>query len=346
MITTKIFGVTPESKEVVEFTISNNMGVEMRVINYGCTITSLKVPDALGNFDNIVLGFDSLEEYVQSPHYIGCIIGRYANRIAKGKFRINGNEYEVSRNQNGHHLHGGLKGFDKMIWTANPVENEKGAGVDFFLLSQNGEEGYPGNLYAGVRYFLSNDNALVLTYTAVTDQKTIINLTQHSYFNLSGGQENILSHQLEINAEHFLPVGSDLIPTGEIRHVEKSPFDFRRLKEIGTNMMSDDPQLIFATGYDHNWILTKQGEELSYAATLFEPSSGRKMEIHTSEPGVQLYTGNFLDGSRIDKKRLGQHNGLCLETQHFPDTPHHPHFPSVELSPGEKYESTTVLLFL
>ena len=345
MIKTKIFGATPEGKEVVEFTVRNKRGIELRVINYGCTITSLMVPDRNGKFENIVLGFDSLEEYFHSQHYTGSIIGRYANRIARGKFVLDGNEYQLSQNQHGHHLHGGLMGFDKKIWRANPVEDEKGAGIDFFLLSQHGEEGYPGNLNTNVRYYLNNDNALILHYTAVTDQKTIINLTQHSYFNLSGGKENILSHQLEINAEHFLQVGNDLIPTGEIRHVKNSPFDFRKLKAISTNMMRDDPQLILANGFDHNWILTKQGEELSYAATLFEPVSGRKMEIHTSEPGIQLYTGNSLEGSGTSQNWKGPHGGLCLETQHFPDTPHHHHFPSVVLSPGEKYQSTTILLF-
>ena len=316
----------------------------MKVINYGCTITSLSVPDREGKFENVVLGFDRLEDYILSKHYAGCIIGRYANRIAQGNFIIDDKKVDVSTNHNGHHLHGGHRGFDKVVWSATEIENADGVGIDFFYLSKDGEEGFPGNLYVGVRYFLSNDNALIFNYSARADQKTIINLTQHSYFNLNGFKENILSHQLQINANYFLPVDHETIPTGEIRHVDSTVFDFRELREIGINMNLEDPQLRLTNGFDHNWVLQKMGEEISHAATLHDKSSGRKMEIHTNEPGIQLYTGNFLSGlatTVID----GRYAGLCLETQHFPDSPHHPDFPSVELLPGKSFESTTILLF-
>ncbi|HUR30410.1 MAG TPA: aldose epimerase family protein [Saprospiraceae bacterium] len=341
----RVFGHTSDGKEITEFILRNRRGTEMRIINYGCTITSLSVEDREGRFDNIVLGYDNLEEYMLSKEYAGSVIGRYANRIEKGKFSIGNKQYEVSINHNGHHLHGGNIGFDKIVWDASSVENENGLGIDFFYMSKDGEEGYPGNLNLGVRYFLSHENAVIFNYSAITDQKTIINLTQHSYFNLNGWKENILSHQLQINANYFLPVDRELIPTGEIKHVENSAFDFRERTEIGGNMNFDDSQLTLAKGFDHNFVLQKMGEELSLAATLYDPISGRTMEVHTSEPGIQLYTGNHLEGITKISGMKRPYSGLCLETQHFPDSPHHSNFPSVELHPDESFQSTTILLF-
>lgn len=343
--TTRIYGKLNNGLEVTEFTLSNAKGFRLKVINYGCTITSLVVPDRNGNLGDIVLGYDSLGGYTGSPHYMGAIIGRYANRIAEGKFSIDSKSFALSKNEMHHHLHGGIIGFDKTIWQAKPFETAEGSGVDFYYASPDGEEGYPGNLNVNVRYFLANDSALILTYVARTDKSTIINLTQHSYFNLNGGKGNVLAHLLDIHSNYFLPVDNKLIPTGEIHHVENTPFDFREMKAIGKDLKEDYFQLKYANGYDHNWILQKSGEELAQAATLHSPESGRTMEIHTTEPGLQLYTGNSLEGLGKNNVTYHPHSGVCLETQHFPDSPHHPDFPNVQLNPGETYQSTTVLLF-
>ncbi len=346
-ILSRSFGKTTQGQEVTEYTLLNQAGLEMKVINYGCTITSLRVPDSYGNFDDIVLGFDTLEEYLRSSHYIGSIIGRYANRIAYGKFSFDGIEHALTINHSSHHLHGGYKGFDKVVWSADPLQTESGAGIDFFYFSDDGEEGYPGGLSINVRYFLSHENALIFTYTAKSDSKTIINLTQHSYFNLNSSRDNVLNHELIINASHFLPVDERMIPTGEKRSVEGTPFDFRRAKSIGADIQSDDLQIQIAGGYDHNFVLSKTGQELGLAATLYDSASGRIMEIYTSEPGIQLYTAQFPDGALMGKNHTpyGSNAGLCLETQHFPDSPNHPGFPSTILMPGEKYQSTTLLRF-
>jgi len=339
----KHFGTSPHG-EITEFTLINSGGFELKVINYGCTITSLKMPDRHGKFGNVVLGFDSIEDYLQSTHYPGSIIGRYANRISRGEFLLENKKYTLPKNQGSHHLHGGYRGFDKVVWQAHAIENEKGLGVEFYYLSKDGEEGYPGNLSVSVRYFLANENALIITCVAKTDAATIINLTQHSYFNLNGSGD-ILSHQLKINSNYFLPVDAMMIPTGEIQFVENNAFDFRELKEIGKDLHQQDVQLRIGKGYDHTYVLQKEGEELAHAATLYSPLSGRMMELHTTEPGLQLYTANSLKEMSGEHLRYGPHAGVCLEPQHFPDSPNHPDFPSVELYPGETYQSTTVLIF-
>jgi len=346
-ISSRLYGTTPEGIAVTEYTLSNNQCIEMKVINFGCIITSLKVPDRDGHPDDIVLGFDSLDGYLASTHYCGCIAGRFANRIANGSFILDGQEYRLAKNLHPHHLHGGNKGFDKVVWSATEFEIDDGIGVEFQYLSPDGEEGFPGDMLITIRYILHHENKITFDYIAVTDQKTIINLTQHSYFNLNGGKGNILAHELMINADHFLPVDKTMIPTGEIKPVEGTPFDFTISKIISADINSDDMQIQDAHGYDHNMVLAKINDELSHAATLHDPASGRVLEVFTTEPGLQLYTGNFLDDKVNGKNDIvyGPFSGLCLETQHFPDSPHHPEFPSVVLNPGEEYRSRTVWKF-
>lgn len=344
-ITTRMFGKTKEGIDVTEFTVANRNGHEFSVINYGCTITSLRIPDRNGNLDNIVLGFDSLDDYLHSDHYLGSVIGRCANRIAEGKFTLGHEEYTLTKNHGAHHLHGGFRGFDKIVWQASVIENEQGAGIEFYHLSKDGEEGYPGNLSVNVRYFLANENALIITFAAKSDASTIINLTEHSYYNLNGGEGDVLSHELKINASYFLPVNDKLIPTGEIQYVENNAFDFREFKTIGRDLYDDDLQLKFAKGYDHTYVLLKIGEELSHACTLHSSNSGRTIEIHTTEPGMQLYTANSLEGKGRNNNSYGPYSGVCLETQHFPDTPHHPDFPSIVLNAGDLYTSIKVIKF-
>ncbi len=351
MMSERPYGETPAGIPVTEYTLTNIQGIEMKVINYGCTITSLIMPDRDGHPDDIVLGFDSLEDYIRSIHYYGAIIGRFANRIADGSFVLDGHKYNLAKNLDHHHLHGGKKGFDKVVWPSRAIENEEGAGVEFQYLSPDGEEGYPGNLSVHILYFLNHKNEITLDYRATTDKKTILNLTQHSYFNLNGGRENILHHELMINADHFLSLDKAMIPTGELtgdlEDVPGTPFNFGVSKMIGRDINTKDIRLQNAHGYDHMWVLDKNNNELAHAATLYDPSSGRELEVYTTEPGLQLYTGNFLDDAVKGKNGsvYGPYAGLCLETQHFPDSPHHPHFPSVELNPGDEYRSRTVWKF-
>ena len=315
-------------------------------MNYGCTILSLCIPDRRGRFRDIVLGFDQLEGYLQSPHYIGCIIGRYANRIWQGQFVLNDNNYSLPINQPPHHLHGGINGFDKKIWPATPFTNESQTGIVFELTSPYGDEGYPGTLKIEVRYVLENENTLSISYEAVSDQDTIINLTQHSYFNLCGGDSDILDHQLTIHSDYYLPVDEVMIPTGQQLEVRNTPFDFRIAKPVGSDIQHDDAQIQLAHGYDHTWILHKDSS-IKPAAVLYDPKSGCKMEILTTQPGLQLYTANFLNGLHLAKNHitLKPQMGLCLETQHFPDSPNHPEFPSTTLKAGEVYTAKTVWRF-
>jgi aldose 1-epimerase len=343
----KIFGNTPSGVEVTEFTMVNRHGLELKVINYGCTITSLRVPDREGVFADIVLGYDDLEGYLHSNAYIGCVAGRFANRIANGKFSLEGKEYVLAQNLPPHHLHGGVIGFSHAVWAAEEINTEDGVGIRFTHLSPDGDEGYPGNLQVEVTYLLLDDDTLSFAYHAVTDQPTIINLTQHTYFNLHGDKSDILDHQLMINADRYLPVDETMIPTGEIRSVDGSPFDFRTLKEIGRDIAADDLQLAIGHGYDHCWVFDNPSEDMHHAATLSDPASGRKMEVYTDEPGMQLYTANFLQSKVAGKNNIAltPHSGLCLETQHFPDSPHEPGFPSVVLHPGEEYRSKTLWKF-
>ena len=347
MVSKQIYGTTPEGKKVTEFTLTNIHGMVMKVINYGCTITSLLVPDRYGVFEDVVLGFDTLEGYLQSTEYIGCIVGRFANRIAYGKFSLDGKEYTLATNLPPHHLHGGVLGFSHAIWEAEELQTDNGVGVRFTHLSPDGDEGFPGNLRLEIKYILGNDNTVSFEYQAVTDQTTIINLTQHSYFNLNGGKENILDHELTIYADQFVPTDEIMIPTGELKSVENTPFDFRKTKAVGQDISLEDEQLIRGNGYDHTFVIKPSSAELDHAATLYDQHSGRKMDVYTSEPGVQVYTANFLKSNAPGKGNipLTQRLGICLETQHFPDSPNQPGFPTVVLKAGENFYSKTQLSF-
>jgi len=324
----------PEEGEVYLYTLKHQSGFEVSITTYGGAICSLKTPDRNGNLGDIVLGFESLDDYATNPRYFGPLIGRHANRIARGRFSLNGVEYRLPCNNGPNHLHGGFKGFDKRVWNAS----ESGNVLHLTYFSEDGEEGYPGNVTASVDYTLL-DNELRVDYRATTDRDTIVNLTNHSYFNLRG-VGTILDHELTLNADAFTPVSEDLIPTGELKPVEGTPMDFRRAKAIGSDLER-------AGGYDHNFVLNDWDGSLRFAARLFEPLSGRALEILTTEPGMQFYSGNFLDGSFIGKNGVAyeKYTGLCLEPQHFPDTPNHPNFPSTVLRPGEEYKHTSIYRF-
>ncbi|MEN7548017.1 aldose epimerase family protein [Rapidithrix thailandica] len=339
---------TIEGKEVTLFTLQNSQGMKVKITNYGGIISQLWVPDKEGQLEDVVLGFDHLEDYLKGSPYFGAIVGRYGNRIAKGQFELDGELYSLATNDGSNHLHGGKKGFDKVLWDAEYLVDEKNVKLLLSYHSIDGEEGYPGNLSVKVVYTLTDENALKIEYYATTDKKTIVNLTNHSYFNLKGaGKGDILEHQLTIYASKFSPVNQELIPTGELQPVEGTAFDFRKAVAVGARIQKEDTQLKFGRGYDHNFVLNRTGEQLFEAATVVEPVSGRKMQVFTSEPGVQFYSGNFLDGSLTGKdQRVYEHRyGFCLETQHFPDTPNQPGFPSVILEPGQTYQSTTVYKF-
>jgi aldose 1-epimerase len=342
------FGSLPDGRTVELFTITNANGIEVRAMTYGGIIVSLRVPDRQGKLDDVVLGYDTAAAYAKNDPYFGAIIGRYGNRIAKGQFTLLGKTYKLATNNGPNHLHGGIKGFDKAIWPGEPFEKEGAFGVVFTYTSPDGEEGYPGTLKVRVTYTLNDRNELAVDYRATTDQPTIVNLTQHTYFNLAGqGVRDILGHQLQLNADRFTPVDATLIPTGELASVAGTPFDFRRPTAIGARIDGDSEQLKNGHGYDHNWVLNGTGSGLRLAARVVEPTTGRTLEVSTTEPGVQFYTGNFLDGTitgkegRVYKRRFG----FCLETQHFPDSPNHATFPSTTLSPGEEYTSKTVFRF-
>jgi aldose 1-epimerase len=340
------FGTLPGGEPVEVFTLTNANGIELKAIGYGGIITSLKVPDRAGKLDDIVLGFDRLEDYLKDHPFFGAIIGRYGNRIAKGQFTLDGRPYKLATNNGPNHLHGGNKGFDKVLWNAAAVPGKNA--VTFTRTSPDGEEGYPGNLRVQVTYTLTDKNELIVDYRATTDQPTVVNLTQHSYFNLAGqGSGDILGHTLMLNADRYTPVDTTLIPTGERALVAGTPFDFRRPTAIGVRIDQPDPQLKNGLGYDHNWVLNRSGGGLQLAARVIEPKSGRMMEIRTTEPGIQFYSGNFLDGKLTGKNKAQykHRTGFCLETQHFPDSPNHPSFPSTTLRPGSEYRTTTVFTF-
>lgn len=349
-VTHEPFGTTTEGEAVNIYTLRNANGIEARVTNYGGIIVSLRVPDREGNFDDIVLGYDSLADYLKGSPYFGSIIGRYGNRIARGRFTLDGQTYTLATNDGPNHLHGGVKGFDKVVWQAEPFQNENGVGLVLTYTSPDGEEGYPGTLQARVTYTLTNQNELIFDYYATTDKPTPVNLTQHSYFNLAGdGKRDILDHVVMLNAKSFTPVDSTLIPTGEIRSVAGTPFDFTTPTPIGARINADDEQIRYGRGYDHNFVLEKDGPEgePTLAARVYEPTTGRVMEVYTTEPGVQFYTGNFLDGTLRGKNGVVYHHryGFCLETQHFPDSPNKPNFPSTILRPGDEYRSRTIYKF-
>ena len=339
------FGKTSDNQEVDLYTLTNKNGVEARIITYGGILVSLKTPDRNGNLGDVVLGYDGLEGYLKNSAYFGAIIGRYGNRIAKGAFSLNGRQYALARNNGENHLHGGTKGFDKVVWKAKAANGSDGVGLSLSYVSKDGEEGYPGNLSVRVVYTLTNNNELKIDYSAATDKDTVVNLTHHSYFNLAG-EGSILNHQLTINADRFTPVDEGLIPTGELRSVRATPMDFTQPTPIGARIEQREQQLSFGKGYDHNWVLNRTGPGLAPAARLYDPATGRVVEVSTTEPGLQFYSGNFLDGVRGKGGRThNMRSGLCLETQHFPDSPNKPGFPSTVLKRGGKYASTTVYKF-
>jgi aldose 1-epimerase len=330
------------------YTLTNRRGIEAKITNYGATVVSLKAPDRAGRFADVLLGYDTLEDYRRSTFYVGPVIGRYANRIAKGRFTLNGREYKLAVNNGENSLHGGLKGFDKVVWKARPFATRDGAAIELTHLSKDGEEGYPGNLSVKVVYTLTERNELRIDYSATTDRDTIVNLTNHAYFNLAGqGNGDILKHNLVINADRFIPADANSIPTGELRSVAGTPFDFRRATAIGARIEQDDEQLKFGRGYDHTFVINGRAGTLRRAATASEPVSGRMMEVWTTEPGMQLYTGNYLESTMVGKggKAYGQRFGFCLETQHFPDSPNKPDFPTTVLRRGGRFNSTTIYKF-
>lgn len=336
------FGQTPDGQNIDLYVLTNVSGIKARIMTYGATLVSLEVPDREGDLADITLGYDSIEGYITASPYFGSTVGRYANRIAKGKFSLDGIEYTLAQNNGENHLHGGIKGFDKVVWSAEPVRAEGAVGVKFVYFSRDGEEGYPGNLACTVTYMLTDSDELRIGYEAETNKHTHVNLTHHSYFNLAGqGSGDILSHELMLNADKYTPVDEGLIPTGEIRAVADSPMDFRTPHTIGERIDQVEG------GYDHNFVLRGGEGTLILAAKVYEPESGRAMEIHTTEPGIQFYSGNFLDGSITGKsgKVYHKHYGFCLEPQHFPDSPNRPNFPSTVLNPGEKYKTLTVYKF-
>ncbi len=342
------FGITPEGKAVDAFTLTNARGLEVRVINYGGIITSLLAPDRSGNLADIVLGFDALDGYLDNKPYFGAIIGRYTNRIADGKFILDGREYTLAKNNGTNSLHGGLRGYNKVTWEAEPFHNQQQTGVILIYRSKDGEEGYPGNLGVKVTYTLTGENELIFDYEAETDKATAINLTQHTYFNLAGeGNGDVLGHELWLNADRFTPVDKTLIPTGELRSVRGTPLDFTQPTRLGARIDATYNQLAFAGGYDHNFVINGEDHKPKLTARVREPNSGRVLEAHTTEPGVQLYSGNFLDGSAVGKHghAYQKREAFCLETQHFPDSVHHSHFPSTILRPGQRFHSQTIFKF-
>jgi len=340
------FGVTASQERVDLYTLTNANGIEVRVMTYGGIVVSLRAPDRNGKLGDVVLGYENLDGYLKNNPYFGSIVGRYGNRIGNGRFSLDGKEYSLPRNNGDNTLHGGLKGFDKVVWKARELRSNDGVGLSLSYLSKDGEEGFPGNLAVTVVYILTNRNELRIEYSATTDKPTVVNLTHHSYFNLAG-EGSILNHELMIYADKFTPVDSGLIPTGELRSVKGTPMDFTAPAVIGSRIDQKDEQLTLGKGYDHNWVLNNRSGKLALAASAYEPNSGRLLEVYTTEPGLQFYSGNFLDGSitgkhgQVYKRRYG----FCLETQHFPDSPNKPGFPSTALKPGQRYKSATIYRF-
>lgn len=337
----RVFGHMPDGREVHIFTLRNENGIEVEITNYGGIVTSLKVPDRNGNIDNIVLGFESLDKYFDDHPYFGALVGRYANRIAGATFEIDGEVYQLAANNGNNHLHGGIQGIDKRVWDYEIPEAEEGASLKLTYLSPDGEEGYPGNLSIEVIFMLNNEDELVISYKALTDKATPVNISHHGYFNLTGGRESVLGHELMLNASLYTEVNDQLIPTGDLPTVEGTPMDFREMKPVGRDI-ADVPG-----GYDHNYVLNGEEGSMKTAAILYEPVSGREITLLTTQPGVQLYTGNFLDGSITGRGGIvyNQYWGLCLETQHFPDSPNHPGFPGTILRPGEEYNHRAIFRF-
>ena len=345
-VQTQPFG-SVDGRQVFSYILKNKNGIEARLTNYGATLVSLSAPDRNGKFADIVLGYDDVIGYANGKSYFGATVGRYGNRIAHGKFSLHGVAYNLAKNNGPNSLHGGTKGFNKVIWDAKDVSAKGGPAMQFTYVSKDGEEGYPGTLTAKVTYTLTDANELRLDYDITTDMDTVQNLTHHSYFNLTGVDHDILGHELRLNADRYTPVDDTLIPTGELAKVEGTPFDFRGRTAIGARINQSDEQLKRGKGYDHNWVLNGKSGTLRLAAQVYEPASGRTMEVTTTEPGIQFYCGNFLDGSELGRggKAYAYRTGLSLETQHFPDSPNHPSFPTTLLKPGETRHSTTTFTF-
>ncbi|HEX5056988.1 MAG TPA: aldose epimerase family protein [Gammaproteobacteria bacterium] len=345
-VSSKPFGQLPDGAKVDLYTLANRHGTEARIMTYGGTITSLRTRDRAGELADIVLGFDELEPYLKGTPYFGALIGRYGNRIAKGLFTLDGKTYTLDTNGRQNHLHGGVEGFDKRVWSAQAFTDQTGAGVKLNLLSPDGDQGYPGNLRVTAVYTLTDDDRLIIDLRAVTDRPTLVNLTHHSYFNLAA-EGDILNHRLTLNADRFTPVDSTMIPTGELRFVNDTPFDFRKPVAIGARIDDTrDEQIALGHGYDHNFVLNKKaGDALQQAARVVEPESGRVLEIWTEEPGIQFYTANFLNPTLCRGKTYSRRCAFCLEPQHYPDSPNQPDFPSTVLRPGEQYATRTVYKF-
>lgn len=348
-ITEAGFGKTSAGESAKIFTLKNKNGVVAKITNYGAIITELHLPDRNGKFEDVVLGFDNIPHYETRTDYFGAVVGRYGNRIAGAEFSIDGKKYALQKNNGENTLHGGFVGFDRKVWkVAEAKTGDSSATLKLSLLSPDGENGFPGNLKITVSYTLTNSNELVVNYRADTDKPTVCNLTQHSYFNLFGaGNGSILSHEVTINADKFTPVDKSLIPTGDLEDVERTPFDFRKPKTVGSRIEADNLQLRYGGGYDHNWVLNKNlPGEMTLAARVYEPLSGRQMEIFTTEPGMQFYSGNFLKGQVGKRGKAYRYRyGMCFETQHFPDSPNQKKFPSTRLNPGETYNTTTIFKF-
>jgi aldose 1-epimerase len=345
-ITRHAFGVTADDISIDRYTLANANGLEAAIMTYGGTLTSLRVPDRSGALGDVILGFETLAPYLGAHPYFGGLIGRYGNRIAGGQFVLNGVTYDLARNDGPNHLHGGPNGFHRRVWSAQEHAAAAGPSLELAYLSRDGEEGYPGNLSVAVRYTLTDQDELRIDYMAMTDGDTIVNLTNHAYFNLAD-RGDILGHELQIAASRFIPIDATLIPIGELRPVAGTLMDFTAPVPIGARIAADDEQLRCGQGYDHTWALDRRDSALGFAARLFEPTTGRVMEVYTTQPGIQFYAGNFLDGSLIGKRGqvYTRHAGLCLETQHFPDSPNQPQFPSTVLRPGETYRQTTIYRF-
>lgn len=341
------FGQAPDGTPVQLYTLRNSRGSEAQICTYGGIVTSLKVADKHGKFGDVVLGYDTLDGYIEKSPHFGCLVGRYGNRIAKGKFTLNGKEYTLAVNNPPNSLHGGVMGFDKVVWKAKVLVSSTGPALELNYTSKDGEEGFPGNLKVAATYTLTEDNALRLDFIATTDADTVCNLTHHSYFNFAGKGE-VLGHVVTIHADRFTPVDANMIPTGELRPVKGTPLDFTKPTSIGARINSDDEQIKLGGGYDHNWVVNQATPgQLTHAATVTEPTSGRVMEVWTTEPGIQFYTGNFLDGSITGKGgwTYQARNGFCFEPQHFPDSPNQPSFPTTVLKPGQTYQNTIIYKF-
>ncbi len=348
MIQKSLFGKMKDGKEVYEYTLQNKLGAEAKIITYGARVVSLTMPDRKGKYADIVLGYDNLESYVKSTDYFGSIVGRYANRIGKAEITLNGKTYKLSANENGNELHGGKFGFSEVVWDAKPLNTKAGPALELTLVSPDGDQGYPGKMTVHVTYTLTNNNELKIQYEATTNKETVINLSHHSYFNLSGDPHNtILKEILQINANSFTPIDKESIPTGKIEKVAGTPLDFRKPTEIGSRINDNYEQLKLAHGYDFNYVLNNYNGKVREVADVYDPSSGRYMQVFTNEPGIQFYSGNYLNGTQIGKGGIAyqQHAGLCLEAQHYPDSPHEPRWPSVILKPGQVYHQTTIYKF-